>query len=172
MRATSGGPAITARTETEMHIKNEKDFWSGFLFIAIGIGFAWGATHYRFGTSVAPGPGYFPFGLGMLISMVGAVVLIKSLARRSSDEARERLEPIVWKPLLIIIGSVVVFGFTLPHLGLFIALPLLVLSSAFAGDQFRMRDVFVNALILTVGCWAVFVLGLGLLIPLLPKFLN
>ena len=153
-----------------MHIKNEKDFYSGLLFMAIGVGFAWGATHYRFGTSLMPGPGYFPFGLGILTSIIGAVVLIRSLGRHGA--VTERVEPIVWKPLLVIIGSVVMFGFTLPHLGLFIALPLLVLTSAFAGDEFRLRDVLANALILTTGCWAVFVLGLGLLIPLLPTFLN
>ena len=153
-----------------MRIKNEKDFWSGLMFIAVGIGFAWGSTNYRFGTSLMPGPGYFPFGLGILTSLIGAVILLKSLAR--GKEGADRVEPIVWKPLLIIIGSVVLFGFTLPNLGLFIALPLLVLTSAFAGDEFRLREVVVNALILTVGCWAVFVLGLNLIIPLLPTFLN
>ena len=40
-----------------MKIKSQKDFWSGLMFVAVGIGFAWGATGYSFGTSARPGPG-------------------------------------------------------------------------------------------------------------------
>jgi hypothetical protein len=45
-------------------------------------------------------------------------------------------------------------------------------TSAFAGDEFRLREVLLNAVILTLGCWAVFVLGLNLVIPLWPKFMG
>jgi hypothetical protein len=41
-------------------IKSQRDFWSGLMFVAVGIGFAWGATNYSFGSSARPGPGYFP----------------------------------------------------------------------------------------------------------------
>lgn len=140
------------------------------MFIVIGVGFAIGATNYSFGNKLLPGPGYFPFGLGILTTLLGAVVLLKSLARGNDETGR--IGPIAFKPLLIVIGSVVLFGFTLPNLGLFIALPLLVITSALAGDEFRLREVLINALILTVGCWAVFVLGLHLVIPLWPIFLG
>ena len=50
-----------------MKIKSQKDCWSGLMFVVVGIGFAWGATSYSFGASARPGPGYFPFGLGILI---------------------------------------------------------------------------------------------------------
>ena len=49
-----------------MKIKSEKDFWSGLMFILVGVAFAWGATNYSFGSSARPGPAYFPFGLGVL----------------------------------------------------------------------------------------------------------
>ena len=51
-----------------MKIKSQKDFWSGLMFLVVGIGFAWGALNYSFGSSARPGPGYFPFGLGILPS--------------------------------------------------------------------------------------------------------
>jgi hypothetical protein len=60
-------------------IKSQRDFWSGLMFIAVGIGFAWGATVYSFGSSARPGPGYFPFGLGILLAVLGAIVLFKAL---------------------------------------------------------------------------------------------
>ena len=37
-----------------MKIKSQRDFWSGLMFIVVGIGFAWGATNYSFGTSAGP----------------------------------------------------------------------------------------------------------------------
>ena len=40
-----------------MKIKSQKDFWSGLMFVVVGLAFAWGATNYNFGTSARPGPG-------------------------------------------------------------------------------------------------------------------
>ena len=40
-----------------MKIKSEVDFWSGVVFIVVGLAFAIGATEYRFGTSARPGSG-------------------------------------------------------------------------------------------------------------------
>ena len=57
--------------ETSVQIKSQKDFWSGVMFILAGVGFAWGATNYNFGSAARPGPGYFPFGLGILLAMTG-----------------------------------------------------------------------------------------------------
>ena len=153
-----------------MRIGHQKDFWSGVMFLAAGIGFAWGATNYSFGNGVRPGPGSFPFGLGILTAVLGLVILLKSLVYRSDSTGN--IERIVWKPLLLVIGSIVLFGFTLPYLGLFVALPLLVVTTALAGDEFRLREVLMNATVLTVGSWAVFVLGLNLIIPLWPRFLT
>ncbi len=89
-----------------MKIKSQKDFWSGLMFVAVGLGFAWGATNYSFGTSARPGPGYFPFGLGLLLAVLGALVLFKSLTIET--EGGEPIGAFAWKPLIIISLSVVV----------------------------------------------------------------
>jgi len=83
-----------------LKIKSQKDFWSGLMFVATGLGFAWGAQYYSFGTSARPGPGYFPFGLGILLALLGALVLFEALTIETDDG-----EPIgrwAWKPLLTI----------------------------------------------------------------------
>ncbi len=153
-----------------MKIKSQKDFWSGLMFIAVGIGFAWGATNYSFGTSARPGPGYFPFGLGILLAVLGAMVLFKSLT--IEVDGGDRIGAWAWKPLLIIVGAVAGFGWALPHLGMVIALPLLVFVSAMAGDEFHWRDALLNAIVLTVGSWIIFIYGLKLTIPLWPSFVS
>ena len=153
-----------------MKIKSQKDFWSGLMFIATGIGFAWGATNYSFGSSARPGPGYFPFGLGILLALLGALVLFNALAIETEDG--EPVGSIAWKPLLMIVASVAVFGWALPHLGMWIALPLLVIVSAYAGDEFHWKEAIFNAVVLTVASWGIFIYGLKLVIPLLPSFVG
>ena len=151
-----------------MKIKSQKDFWSGLLFIAAGIAFAWGATHYRFGSSAQPGPAFFPFGLGLLLALLGAVVLFKALTLEV--EGGDRLGRWAWRPWLVIVAAAAGFGWMLPRLGLFVTMPLLVAASALAGDEFRWRGVLVSAAVLTLGCWAIFGLGLQLALPLWPAW--
>jgi hypothetical protein len=152
-----------------MKIKSQRDFWSGLMFIAIGIGFAWGSTYYSMGASARPGPGYFPFGLGVLMAILGGMVLFKALTLEV--EGGDPIGAWAWKPLLVIVGAVGAFGWALPHLGMFIALPLLVIGSALAGDEFKIKDAVINSVVLTAGSWVIFIWGLKLTIPLLPSFL-
>ena len=153
-----------------MKIKSQKDFWSGLMFVVTGLGFAAGSTNYSFGTSARPGPGYFPFGLGILLAILGALVLFKALTIET--EGGDPVGEIPWRPLGLITLSVVLFGFALPWLGMIIALPLLILISSLAGDEFKLKEVIVNSIILTAGSWAVFIKGLNLVIPLWPPFLS
>lgn len=152
-----------------MKIKSEKDFWSGMMFLVAGLGFAWGATEYSFGSSARPGPGYFPLGLGLILASLGAIILFKALTIETDDG--DPVGGIAWKPLLVIVGSMVMAGLLLPRLGLFITLPLLVIMSAMAGDEFRWKEALINAVVLTVFSWAVFIWGLALIIPLWPSFI-
>lgn len=153
-----------------MKIKSQRDFWSGVMFVAIGLGFAWGATEYSFGSSARPGPGYFPFGLGILMAVLGGAVLFKALTIET--EGGDPIGAFAWKPLIIIVGSMVLFGLLLPRLGMFIALPLLVITSALAGDEFHPVEAVINAAIITAFSWLVFIYGLNLTIPLKPWFMG
>ena len=153
-----------------MKIKSQKDFWSGLMFVAVGLGFAWGATNYSFGTSARPGPAYFPFGLGVLLAIMGALVWFASITVETEDG--DPIGSIAWKPLIIITGSVVMFGFILPKLGMILSLPLLILVSALAGDEFHWKDALLNIAVLTLGSWLVFIKGLNLVIPLWPSFIT
>ncbi len=152
-----------------MKIKSQKDFWSGLMFIAVGVGFAWGAMNYSFGTSARPGPGYFPFGLGVMQAVLGGVLLFKSLTIET--EGGDPIGRWAWKPLIVILGAVALFGLLLPRLGMICTLPLLIILSAYAGDEFHFGEAIVNAVALTAFSWLIFIKGLGLTIPLWPVFL-
>jgi hypothetical protein len=156
----------------KVHIKSQRDFWAGVLFASIGAGFAWGAAaYYPFGTSSRPGPGYFPLLLGAGMTLLGLLIVIESLVKRSAHDG-DPIGKIAWKQLAIIVGSITLFGFLLPRVGLFIALPLLVILGSMASNEAKLPVTLANATILTLGSWAVFVLGLGLSIPLWPDFIG
>lgn len=152
-----------------MKIKSQRDFWSGLMFLVMGIGFAWGATSYNFGSSARPGPGYFPFGLGILLALLGGIVLFKALVLEV--EGGDPIGAWALKQLLLVLGAVAVFGLTIQSLGLVVALPLLVFISSLASGEFSLKEVLISCVVLTAFCWLVFVKGLGLTIPLWPAFL-
>lgn len=151
-----------------MKIKSQRDFWSGLLFLLVGLAFAWGSTDYSFGTSARPGPGYFPFGLGVLLALLGALVLFKAVTIESPDG--DPIGLIAWRPLLIIVGAIALFGLALPRLGMVLTLPVLVIVSSLAGDEFHWKDALISAVVLTIGSWVIFIWGLKLTIPVWPVF--
>jgi len=153
-----------------MIIKSQKDFWSGLMFLCVGAGFAIGATNYSMGTSARPGAGYFPLGLGILTALIGAVILFESLTIETEDG--EPIGKIAWRPMIVITVTIVVFGWLLPRLGMIVTIPILIVLTSLAGDQFRWRGVLISAVVLTAFSWLIFIAGLKLTIPLWPKFIG
>ena len=153
-----------------MKIKSQRDFVAGLAFVVVGLAFAWGATNYTFGSSARPGPGYFPFGLGLILAILGAVITFEALTIETEDG--EPIGRIAWRPLLIILGSVAVYGFALPRLGLVLTIPVLIALSSLAAGKFRALEVVVLSVVLAVGSYLVFITGLGLVIPVWPSFLG
>jgi hypothetical protein len=149
-----------------MKVKSQRDFVAGLLFIVIGIAFAWRSLSYSFGDAARPGPGYFPFGLGVILALLGALVTFKSLTIESSNG--DPIGAVAWRPLVATLGAVALFGFALPRLGLVLAVPLLILVASLAGDRIRWPEVLLLGAVLTLMSCLVFVLGLNLAIPLWP----
>ena len=112
------------------------------------------------------GPGYFPTILAGLLIVFGVIALARSFVTQG-----ERLGALAWKPLLIILSSMIIFGLLLERAGLVIALVVLIFGSATASSKFRFEfKASLLALALVGGCVLVFVLGLGLPMPLLGSW--
>ena len=121
-------------SEISMKIKSQKDFVSGLALIIVGAAFAVGATHYSFGTAIRPGPGYFPFGLGIILALLGVVVMSSAFSNRRSDG--DPIGKIPWRPLLCVVGALVFFGFALPRLGFLISFPIMIVLTSAGGREF------------------------------------
>ena len=81
-----------------MNIKSQKDFFSGLMFMVVGVAFAWGASGYTIGNGARMGPGYFPLVLGVLLALLGAVITFKSMVVETVDG--DKVGAFAWKPLI------------------------------------------------------------------------
>ncbi|GMV55268.1 MAG: hypothetical protein AMXMBFR6_10730 [Betaproteobacteria bacterium] len=143
-------------------IRHPKDFWSGVMFIVVGLAFVWFARDYPMGTSTRMGPAYFPTILGYLLAAIGFIVLIRGLITQG-----EGFGGFGWKGFILIPGAIVIFGLLLRPAGLVIALPVLILVGARASQKFSWRASILLAVGLTVFSYFVFIRGLGLPMPIL-----
>lgn len=160
-----------------MQIKSQKDFFSGLLFIAVGIAFAWGATNYKVGEAARMGPGYFPLLLGGLMAVVGIAVTFTALTIETEDG--DRIGKFAWRPLFFVILSNLLFGVLLgglpsiglPYMGLSAAIIALTFIAALASNEFKFKEVLILAIILAVTCYLTFIVALKLQFPAWPAFI-
>jgi Tripartite tricarboxylate transporter TctB family len=146
-----------------MKIRAPRDFWAGLMFVAFGVGFAWVAQNYQMGTSVRMGPAYFPTVLGAMLAVLGIAILIQSFVSAGPPVAKFN-----FRPLVLIVLAVVLFGILLKPLGVVLALAILVGIGAFGGFEFKAREVAILYVVLAFFSVWVFVKGLGLPIPVWP----
>jgi len=146
-----------------MKVRDPQDFWAGMMFMAFGAAAIFFARNYAFGSAARMGPGYFPTVLGGLLMVLGVIVSLRGLAFAGPAVSRFN-----WKPLLWVLGSIAVFAAALQGLGLVIAIFLLIIGSALGGNEFKLKDVLILALCLTIGSVAIFIYGLQLQFPLFP----
>ena len=76
------------------------------------------------------------------------------------------------KGLIIVVGSVLLFGLIVRGAGMAVALPLLVVISALASSRFRWIPTLLMAAGLTVFCVLVFLKGLGIPLPIVGPWLG
>ncbi|MFM1759754.1 MAG: hypothetical protein RLY75_1025 [Pseudomonadota bacterium] len=152
-----------------MKIRNQRDFGAGIMYMVIGLFFTIVATQYPMGTAAKMGPGYFPFWLGILMTLIGLLVLVKSMGAKAAIESIPKFN---WKIITQITGSVVLYALLLPRMGFLVAVVVLVLVSASASKEFTWKGSLINAAFLVTFTYSVFVVGLKLQFPLLPVFLQ
>ncbi|MRD46131.1 tripartite tricarboxylate transporter TctB family protein [Caenimonas koreensis] len=161
-----------------MKIKSQQDFYSGLMFMVVGIAFAWGATTYTIGEGARMGPGYFPLVLGILLTALGAFIVFEALVVETEDG-----EPIgawAWKPLCFIIAANLLFGILLgglpsiklPAMGMIVGIYGLTFVASLAGEEFSWKENVILATVLAIGSYLAFIVLLKLQFPVWPTFIT
>jgi hypothetical protein len=148
-------------------MRNVNDFCTGLIYIAFGLSTVIIGLDYGMGRAVKMGPAYFPTVLGGLLILVGIISVVRSFLQPGTPIGGFTL-----KGLALVIISVLVFGLIVKGAGLAIALPVLVILSAFASNQFRWGPSLALAAGLTLFCVFVFIKGLGVPLPILGVWFD
>ena len=151
-----------------MSIRNPRDFWAGAIYLALAIGVIWIGRGYTQGSSERMGPGYFPFALGSILALLGVISVVRSFIRPG-----EAISAFAWRPLVLVMGAIVLFALLLPRAGVVVALTALIVVGAMASQKSRVDVKTVASMAgLIAFCVIVFVKGLGVPMPLVGSWFG
>jgi hypothetical protein len=144
-------------------VRSPKDFVAGLMFIAVGIAAIVIASNYTLGSAARMGPGYFPRILGILMIVLGAVLALRSLKLQGTPIPGWK-----WRPVVVVLGSTIVFGLIVNYAGLVLSTILLIVMSSAASHEFRPKEAIISGVLLAALAVGVFVIGLKLQIGIWP----
>jgi hypothetical protein len=144
-------------------IRHPKDFWSGVLFTALGAFSILYGSKYTIGTAARMGPGYFPRILGILMIVLGLILALRALRLKGTPIPAWK-----WRPTVLVLGSVVLFGMIVQWVGMAISTIVLIFVASLASHEFSARAALIAGVLLATLAVGVFVIGLNLQLPIWP----
>ena len=136
-------------------IRNQQDFGAALLFAALGLGGLWFGREYEVGSARDMGPGYFPVVLSWGLIGFGLVIGLRAAIVRGP-----RVEPFVWRAVVLILGAIVAFALLIESAGLAVAIFAVTVLSALASPDSRWKETTVLSVSLAIFCVLVFIYGL------------
>ena len=148
-----------------------KNVLAGLMFIAIAALGLWVSRNYSVGTALRMGTGYVPRLLCWILMGLGAAILIQGLREKDAPpehvtQGRARWGQLV--PVVVVTTSLVAFALAIEQLGFVLSILLLVGIGSIAARDIKAWETLAAALVLITLCWLIFILGLGLTIPVWP----
>lgn len=148
-------------------VRNPKDFWAGFLFMAFGLGALLMARNYDMGTALRMGPAFFPTMLGALLTLIGVVSVVRSLLTQGVKVNRMAL-----KEMALVVGASLLFGLLVRGAGIAISIVVLVMISGLASIKFKVAPFLGVAIGMAIFISLVFVKALGLQLPIFGSWFG
>lgn len=148
-----------------LQIRHPKDFYAGVIFIVVGVAALLIGRDYSLGTTTRMGPGYFPALLGALLTLLGLIISLRSLIFDGPA-----VGDIGFRPLVLILASMLAFAGLLEPAGLVIATAALIAIGCLGSTESRARDVIVLSIALIAVALGLFVYGLGLPMKIWPGY--
>jgi hypothetical protein len=155
-----------ATPNAPLRILARKNVLAGLMFVGIAALGLWVSRDYPIGTALRMGTGYVPRLLCWILMGLGAAILIQGL--REKDAPHEHLAWAQLLPIVVVTASLVAFALAIEQLGLVLSILILVGVGALAARDIRAWEALAAAIVLIALSWAIFVLGLGLTIPVWP----
>ena len=162
-----GVPRAHAPRPFWLRVLTREDVLAGLMFIGFAVLGLWLSRNYPVGTAVRMGTGYVPRLLCWILLVLGAVVMVIGLRAADAEDEQQRLR---WRPIVLIPAALVALALTIERLGIVLAILLLVGIGSVASRDLRPLETLAAALVLIALSWSIFILGLGLTIPVWPEW--
>jgi len=164
MTAESSSTPPPARPS--FHILARKNVLAGLMFIAIAALGLWLSRDYPIGTALRMGTGYVPRLLCWILMGLGAAILVQGLREKNAPPERTSWRQLM--PIVVVTTSLIAFALAIEQLGLVLSIMLLVGIGAIAARDIKIWELLLAAVVLIALSYAIFILGLGLTIPVWP----
>jgi hypothetical protein len=145
-------------------IRLSADLVAGVALSLVGLAAIWGATRYNIGSAARMGPGFMPLMIGIALTLFGTI-----LVGTASFQKTEAIGEVTLRPVLLVLCGVVAFGLLIYDVGFLAAVVVLVVFARLAGRGQRLAETAILAVGLALLGAGIFVWGLGLPLPLLPR---
>jgi hypothetical protein len=146
-----------------MRIKSQ-DFASGLLFVVVGAAALWISADYPMGTPQRPGTGVLPVILAWCLIGTGSLLWLKAVVTDSP-----RITSWAWRPAIMITLATIAFALLVDRAGLAVTMVVSMTLVALGTPETRWREYLPFAFIMLAIGVSVFIYGLGMPIPILPK---
>ena len=143
----------------QLKVKSHEDFWSGVMFMAIGLGAIYLSRNYPMGSALRMGPGYFPTWLGGIQLAIGTYVFARSFWLQG-----EGIPHWAFRPVIVLTATMAMFGILLDEIqaGFVPATILLIIGCALAHKDVHWLETIILSVFLTLGVVGLFIYGIGL----------
>ncbi len=148
-----------------MNLKDKRSIIGGLSLAGIGLGAALYSQQYPMGELTQMGSGFFPTMIGILLIGFGLLVAIPAFFAQGTPIKFET------KSFVVVLISIVLFGFMLHPLGLPLAAALSSFVSTFAGQKPLKAKILISISIAAI-TYCIFIFGLSMSIPSWPSLFN
>jgi len=142
--------------------RNNRDFFGGLMYIVTGAVGMWIARDYPFGSALRMGPGYFPSVLAGMMILFGVAIMMMGFKNNEKIKGNWSIRALIVVPL-----ATVTFGYLMEEAGFIPALLVLIPFAAVAGREFKLVEIALLTVGLTILSTLMFIKGLGLPYPLI-----
>ncbi|MEN9314543.1 MAG: hypothetical protein RIS35_936 [Pseudomonadota bacterium] len=144
-------------------VPGETDLICGLFLLACALAAWWFGQGLKVGTAFRMGPGYAPMLLSWTIGAFGLALCVLGVIRKGPALERWRI-----RPLIFVLGAMMVFALTVEKAGLLISAGLAVALAGVASPTPRFREIAMLAVCLAAGACALFPIALQLPLKVLP----
>jgi hypothetical protein len=156
----------TAPPQSPLRVLARKNVLAGLMFIGVAAFGLVVSRNYPVGTALRMGTGYVPRLLCWTLLGLGAAILVQGLLEKDAPTEGGGWAQLF--PVVVVTASLTAFALAIEQLGLVLSILLLVGIGALAAPGIKAWEALAAALGLIAISWAIFILGLGLTIPVWP----